>query len=151
MKFPRSLPAPPIALCCLLALDFEVPGASFPKADVTTAGFADASNGDYAYVFDTPLTASLNITATKFRIVVTPSNPSGTGSFNVEIGTLACHRFSGARLSVSGTVSGALPAASHRMNLPHYQPTTTSSANGQYIADYATDGVVANTANLLPT
>jgi Glycosyl hydrolase catalytic core/Ricin-type beta-trefoil lectin domain-like len=95
-------------------------------------------------VFDTPLTATLNISATNFRISVTPSNAGGTGSINFKTGTLAYETFTGARLSVSGTVSGALPGKSKRLNVAKYQAVTASSENGNYIEDYAADGVAGN-------
>ena len=110
----------------------------------TTVSFNYISAGEYACVFDTPLTATLNITATKFQIVVTPSNAGGTGSVNFKIGTLAYETFTGARLSVSGTVSGALSAKAKRLNVAKYQDVIADSENGNYIADYAADGVVAN-------
>jgi len=110
----------------------------------TTVGFNYISAGEYACVFDTPLTATLNITATKFQIVVTPSNAGETGSINFKIGTLAYDGISGARLSVAGTVSGALPAKAKRLNVAKYQDVTADSENGNYIADYAADGVAGN-------
>jgi hypothetical protein len=109
-----------------------------------TVGFAYNSAGEYACVFDTPLTATLNITATNFQVAVTPSNVGGNGSINFKIGTLAYEAFTGARLSVSGTVSGALPAKARRLNVAKYQDVIASSENGNYIADYAADGVAGN-------
>jgi hypothetical protein len=109
-----------------------------------TVGFAYNSAGEYACVFDTPLTATLNITATNFQVAVTPSNVGGNGSINFKIGTLAYEGISGARLSVSGTVSGALPAKARRLNVAKYQDVIASSENGNYIADYAADGVAGN-------
>jgi hypothetical protein len=45
---------------------------------------------------------------------------------------------------VAGTVSGALPVVSPRVNLAKHQVTTSSSTNGQFDASFATDGVVGN-------
>jgi hypothetical protein len=109
-----------------------------------TVGFTYNSAGEYACIFDTPLTATLNITATNFQVAVTPSNVGGNGSINFKIGTLAYEAFTGARLSVSGTVSGALPAKARRLNVAKYQDVIASSENGNYIADYAADGVAGN-------
>jgi hypothetical protein len=109
-----------------------------------TVGFTYNSAGEYACIFDTPLTATLNITATNFQVTVTPSNVGGNGSINFKIGTLAYEAFTGARLSVSGTVSGALPAKARRLNVAKYQDVIASSENGNYIADYAADGVAGN-------
>lgn len=110
----------------------------------TTVSFNYISAGEYACVFDTPLTATLNITATKFQIVVTPSNAGGTGSINFKIGTLAYDGISGARLSVAGTTSASLPTRARRLNVAKYQDVIADSENGNYIADYAADGIAAN-------
>lgn len=110
-----------------------------------TGSYLYAAHGEYACVFDSPLVATLNITATNFRIVVTPINAGGNGSVLFKNGTLAFETFTGAKLSVSGTASTALPGITPRVNLARYQAATASSTNTQYRADFATDGVIGNT------
>ena len=127
-----------------LGADGAAGGGDDVPVGSTTVGFNYISAGEYACIFDTPLTATLNITATKFQIVVTPSNAGGTGSINFKIGTLAYETFTGARLSVSGTTSSALPARARRLNVAKYQDVVASSENGNYIADYAADGLAGN-------
>lgn len=128
-----------------LGADGALGGGDDVLVGSTTVGFNYISSGEYACIFDTPLTATLNITATKFRIVVTPSNAGGTGSINFKIGEIPFDSLTNeAKLSVSGTVSGALPAKAKRLNVAKYQDVIASSENGNYIADYAADGVAGN-------
>jgi Glycosyl hydrolase catalytic core/Ricin-type beta-trefoil lectin domain-like len=127
-----------------LGSDGAVGGGDDVVIGSTNVGFNYISAGEYACVFDTPLKATLNITATNFQIAVTPSNVSGLGSINFKTGTLAYETSTGARLSVSGTVSGALPGKAKRLNVAKYQAVTASSENGNYIEDYAADGVAGN-------
>lgn len=103
-----------------------------------------ASSGEYGCLFDSPLTATLNITAVKFQIAITPLNASSNGSVLFKVGTIPFDSITGPKLSVAGTVSGALPARARRVNLAKHQATTASTVNGQYLADSATDGVVGN-------
>ncbi len=89
--------------------------------------------------------ATLDITALKFQITVAPANTAGNGSVGFKTGTIPFDGVTSGKLSVSGTVSTALPGTEPRVNLAKYQITTASTTNGQYRADFATDGVVGNT------
>jgi hypothetical protein len=127
-----------------LGADGAVGGGDDVVVGSATGSYAYNSHGEYSCVFDAPLSATLNITAVKFLITVTPSNATATGSVSFKVGSVPYDGITGAKLSVAGVVAGALPAQSKRVNLAKFQVTTASSVNGQYLADYATDGVVGN-------
>ena len=103
-----------------------------------------ASNPDaeYVLVFDTPLTADLNVTGTRFRIRLAPSNLGGNGSLKLKSGALAYETLSGAKLSVAGVSSPRINP--QRVNLAKFQTVTATSVTGQYLASYLTDGVAGN-------
>jgi hypothetical protein len=127
-----------------LGADGVVGGGDDAVIGDATCGYTYASDGEYACRFDTPLVATLNITAINFLVTVKPTNAGGDGAVLVKEGTIPFDGTTGPKLSVAGTVSGALPAKAQRVNLAKYQVTTASSEDGQYIADFATDGVVGN-------
>ncbi len=117
-----------------------------------TGTYVYASGGEYSCIFDAPLVATLNITTgLKFQIAVTPTNGTANGSVQFKVGTIFYDGGTGARMSVAGTVSTGLTAVAPRVNLAKYQPTTASTTNGQYRADFATDGVVGNTNRWVST
>ena len=103
-----------------------------------TGSYFFDTNAEYAFAFDTPLNATLNITGVRFLIQVTPTNSAGTGSVSFKTAALAYEGTSGPKFSVAGT------ATARRVNLAKYQLTTAATENGQYTAAYATDGVVGN-------
>ncbi|MBX7207642.1 MAG: RICIN domain-containing protein [Verrucomicrobiaceae bacterium] len=109
-----------------------------------TGAYVYASSGEYGCVFDTPLTATLNITAVKFLVAIAPSNASSNGSVLFKVATIPFDGITGPKLSVAGTTSASLPIRARRLNVAKYQAVTASSENGNYIADYATDGIVGN-------
>ncbi len=102
------------------------------------------SNPDAEYVlaFDTPLTAELDITGTRFRIRLAPSNTAGNGSLKLKSGALAYETSSGAKLSVAGVSSPRINP--QRLNLAKFQTATATSTAGQHRASYLTDGVTGN-------
>ena len=108
----------------------------------TTGNYVHGGQGEYAFRFASPLAADLDITGTRFRIVLAPSNAANTGSFRLMTGSLAYETFTGARLSVAGaTTPSILP---RRVNLAKFQAVTTSSAASQRVSSYVTDGSSGN-------
>lgn len=97
-----------------------------------------AAAGEYVFTFDTPLTATLNITGVRFQIQVFPTNSTSNGRITFKNAALNYEAAVGPKFSVAGS------APSSRLNLAKYQPGTTSSVNGQQLATYLTDGVVGN-------
>jgi autotransporter-associated beta strand protein len=90
--------------------------------------------GEYVFAFDNPLSADLNITGTRFRIQIAPSNATNNGSLKLKRGSTT-----EPLLSVAGFAFNP-----QRLNLAKFQPVTATSANGQRLASYLTDGVVGN-------
>jgi hypothetical protein len=127
-----------------LGADGAVGGGDDVFIGSASGTYAYSSNGEYGCVFDAPLSASLNITGQRFLVAVAPTNAGGNGSVLFKVGTIPYDGTTGAKLSVAGTVSGALPATPLRVNLAKYQTTTAATENGQYLAGFATDGVVGN-------
>jgi len=103
-----------------------------------TGTYNFTAGGEYVFAFDAPLTANLNITGTRFRIQIAPTNTSGNGSLKLKTGPLTYEAADGPKLSVAGFV------APQRVNLAKYQAVTVDSVNGQRLASYVTDGVVGN-------
>ena len=127
-----------------LGADGAVGGGDDVAVGSATGAYVYVSSGEYGCVFDTPLTATLNITAVKFQIAIAPSNVSSNGSVLFKVATIPFDGIAGPKLSVAGTSSASLPSRARRLNVAKYQGVTASSENGNYIADYATDGVVGN-------
>ncbi len=127
-----------------LGADGAVGGGDDVFVGSATGSYVYDSSGEYACVFDAPLVTNLNITALRFQVSVAPANPGGNGSVLFKVGNIPYDSITNAKLSVAGTVSDALPAVPQRVNLAKYQATTSSTTNGQYQADFATDGVVGN-------
>ena len=98
--------------------------------------------GEYVFSFDTPLTANLTITGTRFRIQIAPTNAGGTGSLKLKTAALAYETTSGLRMSVAGFITPLINP--QRVNLAKFQPVTATSVAGQRLASYLTDGVVGN-------
>ncbi len=71
-----------------LGADGAVGGGDDIVIGSTTGDYVYASNGEYSCDFDTPLSATLNITALKFQISVTPTNLAGSGSVLFKVGTV---------------------------------------------------------------
>lgn len=107
-----------------------------------TGNYSYSGQGEYAFVFPSPLAADLDITGTRFRIVIAATNPTNNGSIRLMTGSLAYETFTGARLSVAGaTTPSIIP---RRMNVAKFQTVTTSSAASQRVSAYVTDGSAGN-------
>lgn len=118
--------------------DEAVGGGDDVVIGTATGSYLFGGGGEYAFAFDSPLTAELVITGVRFRIQVAPSNGAGTGSVRFKTGSLPYEATPGPRFSVAGFV------AAPRVNLAKFQPVTTSTVNGQRLASYVTDGVAGN-------
>lgn len=135
-----------------LGADGAVGGGDDVVIGTATGGFTfvpSASNpaAEYYFAFPTPLTADLTITATRFRIQVTPTNANHTGFpdtvLKLKSGALTSEpSVTSAKLSVAGVASPLI--APGRVNLAKFQPVTATSVAGQRLAAYLTDGVVGN-------
>jgi hypothetical protein len=126
----------------------ELPNTADDVAIGTATGsfaFVDPAsnpNAEYVFVFDSPLTADLDITGTRFRIRIAPSNNSGNGSLKLKTGALAHETVTDTKLSVAGFTTPRIDP--RRVNLAKFQPVTVSSTSGQRAATYVTDGVTGN-------
>ena len=80
--------------------------------------YAFTTNSEYVFAFDTPITADLNITGTRFQIQVAPSNGTNNGKVLFKTAALTYETASGPKFSVAGIV------APQRVNLAKYQPVT---------------------------
>lgn len=99
-------------------------------------------SAEYVFAFDTPLVSDLNITGTRFRIRIAPSNAAGNGSLKLKAVAPAYDASFGAKLSVAGVAAPVI--SPQRVNLAKFQPVTTGSVTGQRLASYVTDGVTGN-------
>jgi len=108
----------------------------------TTGNLSFTVGGEYVFAFDTPLTANLTITGTRFRTVLTPTNVSGNGSLKLKTSTLSYQTGNGTLLSVAGIAASQITP--QRMNLAKFQTVTASSVNGNRLATFATDGDAGN-------
>ena len=122
-----------------LGADGVVGGGDDVVIGTATGTYNFTVGGEYVFAFDTPLTANLTITGTKFRIQIAPSNAAGTGSLKLK--TPATGNYE-PKLSVAGFVVPVINP--QRVNLAKFQPVTTSSVSGQRLASYVTDGVTGN-------
>lgn len=127
-----------------LGADGAVGGGDDVVIGSATGAYAYEASGEYGCIFDTPLVATLNITALKFSVSITPANAGANGSVLFKTATIPFDGTTGPKLSIAGTASNALNAVPQRVNLARYQSTTASTENGQYLASYLTDGVVGN-------
>jgi hypothetical protein len=121
-----------------LGADGEVGGDDDVVMGSTTGSYEYSGSGEYRFRFATPITADLDITGTRFRIQVAPSNDSNNGKVLFKSGPLADESTAGPKFSVAGFV------APLRVNLAKFQPVTASSVNGQRLASYVTDGSAGN-------
>lgn len=126
-----------------LGADEAVGGGDDVVVGSVTGSFSFVSGSEYAFAFTNPLTADLNITGTRFRIQVAPSNATNNGSLKLKTAALASEpSLTGVKLSVAGAASPLINPG--RVNLAKFQPVTVSSVSGQRIADYVTDGHTGN-------
>ncbi len=104
---------------------------------------AQNPNAEYAFAFDAPLAADLNITGTTFRIQLAPSNDTNNGSLKLKSGALDHETFTGTNLSVAGVIAPQI--SPQRVNLAKFQSVTGGgTVAGQRLASYLTDGVTGN-------
>lgn len=70
-----------------------------------TVGYTHEGAGEYAVVFDNPMTALVQASAAqgRFLIQVAPQNDAMTGSVRFKVGPLAQETFNGPKFSVAGT------------------------------------------------
>jgi autotransporter-associated beta strand protein len=125
-----------------LGADGAVGGGDDVAMGTATGTYVFSVAGEYVFAFDAPLTANLNITGTRFRIQVAPSNGTGNGKVLFKNAALTYETVVGAKFSVAGVVSP------QRLNLAKFQAATTDSVStsvkGQRYASYLTDGVAGN-------
>ena len=120
-----------------LGADEAVGGTDDVVMGSATGDIAYSIAGEYVFAFDAPITASLNITGTRFRIQVAPSKVGGGAIVQFKTGTLTYEAGTFPKFSVSGFVS-------RRVNLAKHQPCRTDSVNEQRLGSYLTDGIVGN-------
>ncbi|MCU0797198.1 MAG: glycosyl hydrolase [Akkermansiaceae bacterium] len=126
-----------------LGADQAIGGGDDVLIGSSSGNFVFSGGGEYSFAFDAPLTADLDITGTRFRIQLAPTNSTGNGSLKLKSGTLASEpSLSGAKLSVAGSAASSIIPG--RVNLAKFQPVTVSSATSQRIGDYVTDGHTGN-------
>lgn len=105
----------------------------------TTSGtYTFTAGGEYVFSFDTPLSADLSVTDTKFGVVINPVD----GRMKLKTGPISYQTNSGPRFSVAGVAAPLI--VPNRVNLAKYQLLTASSVNGNRLASYATDGDAGN-------
>ncbi|MGL4399427.1 MAG: glycosyl hydrolase [Luteolibacter sp.] len=117
----------------------EVVGGSDDVVIGTATGTLNfTAGGEYTFAFANPLTANLNVTGTRFRITITPTNLAGTGSLKIKSADPSYAPY----VSVAGVASSTI--APQRVNLAKYQTVTATSVAGARLASYATDGDAGN-------
>lgn len=121
-----------------LGADEAVGGADDVAMGTATGSLNFTAGGEYVFAFDTPLTANLNITGTRFRIAIAPSNIAATGSLKIKSLSPSFAPF----VSVAGVASTTI--SPQRVNLAKFQTMTAGSVAGNRLASYATDGVTGN-------
>ena len=67
-----------------LGADEAVGGSDDVVIGTATGNLSFTAGGEYVFAFDTPLTANLNITGTRFRITIAPSNATSNGSLKIK-------------------------------------------------------------------
>lgn len=130
-----------------LGANEAIGGGDDVNLGTATGSFVFSGGKEYIFAFDNPLAADLNITGTRFRIQVTPSNANHTGFPDtvLKLKTAALTSepaVTGAKLSVAGIVAPVIVPG--RVNLAKFQPVTASTVSGQRSAAYVTDGNAGN-------
>ena len=121
-----------------LGADEIVGGSDDVSMGSTSGTLTFTGGGEYYFAFDAPLTANLDVTGTRFRITITPTNLAGTGSLKIKSVSPSFAPY----VSVAGVASSTLNP--QRVNLAKYQTVTASSVAGARRASYATDGDAGN-------
>ena len=114
-----------------LGADGIIGGGNDVSIGTATGTFIFSGGKEYVFAFDTPLTADLTITGTRFRIQVAPIK---TGTIDVptdialklKTGALASEpSVTSAKLSVAGVATSLINP--QRVNLAKFQPVTATS------------------------
>jgi autotransporter-associated beta strand protein len=121
-----------------LGADETLGGSDDIVIGTATGTYNFTAGGEYVFAFDTPLTADLTITGTRFHIQIAPTNSTNHGSLKLKTAALSYETSNGPRLSVAGFI------APQRLNLAKYQTVATDSVDGQRLASYVTDAVTGN-------
>ncbi len=121
-----------------LGADEAFGGSDDVVIGTATGNLTFTTGGEYVFAFDAPLTANLTITGTRFRITITPSNATGTGSLKIKSLSPSYAPY----VSVAGVASTTI--IPQRVNLAKFQTVTPGSVAGLRLASYATDGVTGN-------
>ncbi len=127
-----------------LGADEVIGGTDDVVVGTATGTYAFTVGGEYVFAFDTPLSANLTITGTRFRITVTPTNAGGNGSLKLKSSAISYEATAttSATLSVAGMASPLV--STQRVNLAKFQTMTPGSVAGNRLAAYATDGQTGN-------
>lgn len=121
-----------------LGADEAVGGSDDVVLGTATGTLIFTAGGEYVFAFANPLSANLNVTGTRFRITITPTNIAGTGSLKIKSLSPSFAPY----VSVAGLATPTINP--QRVNLAKYQTVTASSVNGNRLATYATDGDAGN-------
>lgn len=121
-----------------LGADEAVGGGDDVVIGTATGNLTFTAGGEYVFAFDNPLTADLNVTGTRFRITVTPSNITSNGSLKIKSLSPSYAPY----VSVAGVAASRI--IPQRVNLAKFQTVTASSVVGNRLASYVTDGDAGN-------
>jgi len=130
-----------------LGSDEAVGGGDDVVIGTATGNYVFTTGVEYVFPFDSPLSADLNITGTRFLIQVTPFNANHTTKPDTELkiktgALLSEPTLNSAKLSVAGVATPLINP--QRLNLAKFQNVTASTTSGQRRASYLTDGVTGN-------
>ena len=68
-----------------------------------TYAYSSAVAAEYVFAFDTPITATLNITGVRFQIQVAPANATNNGKVRFKTAALTYETTAGPKFSLAGT------------------------------------------------
>lgn len=130
-----------------LGADGAINGGDDVPIGTATGNLVFSGGKEYVFEFDTPLTADLTITATRFRIQVAPTKAANVTPPDTVLKLKSASLISepsvtGAKLSVAGVASPII--SPQRVNLAKFQTVTAASAAGQRVGSYLTDGFTGN-------
>jgi hypothetical protein len=121
-----------------LGADEAVGGGDDVVIGTATGNLTFSGGGEYVFAFDSPLTTNLDVTGTRFRITITPSNLTANGSLKIKSLSPSYAPY----VSVAGVAASQI--IPQRVNLAKYQTVTVNSVAGNRLASYATDGDAGN-------
>lgn len=120
-----------------LGADEAVGGSDDVTIGTVTGNLTFTGGGEYVFAFDAPLTADLDVTGTRFRVTITPSNLTSNGSLKMKSLTAGAPN-----VSVAGVAAPKI--LPQRVNLAKFQTVTATSVAGNRLASFATDGDAGN-------